>query len=64
MIEKLKKDIINYRAANDHLMEVAKDLSYDNFATIHGANVPLPAIPEQKIPEQKEVGQDKHGGDS
>lgn len=51
-IEKLTKDIQNYRLANDHLMEVAAELSPENYSTIHGANVTLPPI--TKIPEQIE----------
>ena len=50
MIEQLSKDISNYRLANDHLMNVAKELNYDNFNTIHGPNVKLPTI--EKVPEQ------------
>ena len=50
MIEQLTKDIQNYRMANDHLMEVASQLNYTNFNTIHGPDVKLPPI--EKIPEQ------------
>ena len=50
MIEQLGKDISNYRLANDHLMNVAKELNYDNFNTIHGPNAKLPTI--EKVPEQ------------
>ncbi len=50
MIEQLTKDIQNYRMANDHLMEVASQLNYTNFNTIHGPDVKLPPI--EKVPEQ------------
>lgn len=50
MIEQLGKDIQNYRMANDHLMEVASQLNYTNFNTIHGPDVKLPPI--EKVPEQ------------
>ena len=50
MIEQLTKDIQNYRMANDHLMEVASQLNYTNFNTIHGPDVKLPPI--DKVPEQ------------
>ena len=50
MIEQLGKDIQNYRMANDHLMEVASQLNYTNFNTIHGPDVKLPPI--DKVPEQ------------
>ena len=50
MIEQLTKDIQNYRMANDHLMEVASQLNYTNFNTIHGPDVKLPTI--DKVPEQ------------
>ena len=49
-IDKLTKDIQNYRMANDHLMDVASKLTYQNFDTIHGPDVKLPPI--EKIPEQ------------
>ena len=49
-IDKLQKDILNYRMANDHLMDVASKLTYQNFDTIHGPDVKLPPI--EKIPEQ------------
>ena len=62
MIEQLTKDIQNYRMANDHLMEVASQLNYTNFNTIHGPDVKLPPIdkvPEQLDPNSKEkVNQD------
>ena len=57
MIEQLTKDIQNYRMANDHLMEVASQLNYTNFNTIHGPDVKLPPIdkvPEQLDPNSKE----------
>ena len=57
MIEQLTKDIQNYRMANDHLMEVASQLNYTNFNTIHGPDVKLPPIdkvPEQLDPNNKE----------
>ena len=57
MIEQLTKDIQNYRTANDHLMEVASQLNYTNFNTIHGPDVKLPPIdkvPEQLDPNNKE----------
>ena len=50
MIEQLTKDIQNYRLANDHLMNVASELNYTNFNTIHGPDVKLPTI--EKVPEQ------------
>ena len=50
MIEQLTKDIQNYRMANDHLMDVASQLNYTNFNTIHGPDVKLPPI--DKVPEQ------------
>ena len=50
MIEQLTKDIQNYRMANDHLMDVASQLNYTNFNTIHGPDVKLPPI--EKVPEQ------------
>ena len=50
MIEQLTKDIQNYRLANDHLMNVASELNYTNFNTIHGPDVKLPPI--DKVPEQ------------
>ena len=50
MIEQLGKDIQNYRMANDHLMDVASQLNYTNFNTIHGPDVKLPPI--DKVPEQ------------
>ena len=52
MIEQLTKDIQNYRMANDHLMDVASQLNYTNFNTIHGPDVKLPPI--EKIPEQSD----------
>lgn len=58
MIEQLGKDIQNYRMANDHLMEVASQLNYTNFNTIHGPDVKLPPIdkvPEQLNPNDKKV---------
>ena len=57
MIEELTKDITNYRLANDHLMNVAKELNYDNFNTIHGPNVKLPTI--EKVPEQIDTSNNK-----
>ena len=57
MIEQLTKDIKNYRLANDHLMNVASELNYTNFNTIHGPDVKLPTIdkvPEQVDPNNKE----------
>ena len=57
MIEQLTKDIQNYRLANDHLMNVASELNYTNFNTIHGPDVKLPTIdkvPEQVDPNNKE----------
>ena len=57
MIEQLTKDIQNYRMANDHLMEVASQLNYTNFNTIHGPDVKLKKkkkIPEQLDPNNKE----------
>ena len=50
MIDQLTKDIQNYRLANDHLMNVASELNYTNFNTIHGPDVKLPTI--DKVPEQ------------
>ena len=50
MIDQLTKDIENYRLANDHLMNVASELNYTNFNTIHGPDVKLPTI--EKVPEQ------------
>ena len=50
MIEQLTKDIQNYRMANDHLMDVASQLNYTTFNTIHGPDVKLPPI--DKVPEQ------------
>jgi hypothetical protein len=58
MIEQLTKDIQNYRMANDHLMDVASQLNYTNFNTIHGPDVKLPPIdkvPEQLDPNDKSV---------
>ena len=58
MIEQLGKDIQNYRMANDHLMDVASQLNYTNFNTIHGPDVKLPPIdkvPEQLDPNDKSV---------
>ena len=52
MIEQLTKDIQNYRLANDHLMNVASELNYTNFNTIHGPDVKLPTI--DKVPEQSD----------
>ena len=61
MIEELSKDITNYRLANDHLMNVAKELNYDNFNTIHGPNVKLPTI--DKVPEQIDISNNKEEND-
>ena len=38
--------------ANEHLMNVASELSYKNFDKIHGPDVKLPPI--EKIPEQRD----------
>ena len=57
MIEQITKDIQNYRLANDHLMDAAKELNYTNFNTIHGPDVKLPTI--DKVPEQKEPNDKK-----
>ena len=50
LIDQITKDIENYRLANDHLLEVASQLNYTNFSTIHGPNVQLPTI--EKVPQQ------------
>jgi hypothetical protein len=64
MIEQLTKDIQNYRLANDHLMNVASELNYTNFNTIHGPDVKLPTIekvPEQINPDNKEKANPQPG---
>ena len=55
-IEHLEKQIKNYNIANDHLMKVAGELNYTNYAIIHGPDAKLPVIdnvPEQLDPETK-----------
>ena len=52
MIEQLNKDIQNYRLDNEQLMNVASELNYTNFNTIHGPDVKLPTI--DKVPEQSD----------
>ena len=52
-IDDLTKKIQNYREANNHLEEVAAQLNYTNFGTIHTSIDKVTLPPINPIPEKK-----------